>query len=345
MARLVNLTNSDIDSNYSLQDYTAKDASGDKMGDITGVIADADSMQPRYLVVDSGGWFSSKQYVVPMGEVDHVDDGEQDVYFRTLTKDALKDGSYPQYDESWWDSNNGQAFGEHEQRLASAYDGRSGATTLPRGAVTNRPTDVNTTPADRAMANQRPIDYGGRLYQRPTENAGRLQLMEEHLRANKERYQAGTVRLGKRVIERQESIDVPVTEERVVIERHAVSDGRPANREFGSDQTIEVPIERERVNVQKEAVVNEEVGLRKETTQRTERVQDTVRKEELDVRDEKGLLQNQGTPVADREGRQPDPALRNRASMDRTTGDREGVRPADEMRDKAGMPRQERPTP
>jgi len=342
MARLVNLSNSDIDNGYSLQDYTAKDASGNKMGDVTSVIADADSMQPRYLVIDSGGWFSSKQYVVPMGEVDHLDDDKQDVYFRSLTKDTLKSGSYPEYDDSWWDNSNGQAFSDHEQRLVGAYDSRSGATSLPPSAVTNRPADANTTPAGRAMANQRPIDYSGRMYQRPTENAGRLQLMEEHLRANKERYQAGTVRLGKRAIERQESIDVPVTEERVVIERHAVSDGKPANRELGSNQTIEVPIERERVNVQKETVVNEEVGLRKETTQRTERVQDTVRKEELDVRDEKGLLQNQGTPVADREGRQPDPALRNRAPMEYTAGDREGVRPADEVRDKAGMPRPDR---
>jgi len=328
----MNLSNADIDSDYNLEDYDALDASGDKMGDIDSVIVDSDTMQPRYLVIDSGGWFSSNKYVVPMGEVDHVDDADQDVYFRTLTKDQLKNGGFPEYDDSWWDNANGEAFGDYERRWGDSYN-RGTANARP---FTTASADTNavagTTAAGRAMNEQRGIDYNSDLYRRPMQNAGRLQLLEEHLVANKERYQAGSVRLGKRVIERQETINVPVTEERVVIDRQPVSNARAVDQKIGQDQTIEVPIERERVNVTKEVVPTEEVGLRKETVQHNERVQDTVRNEELDVQDQQGLLDKDGTRVAGREGVAPDPALRNRPDMATTTNANEGRFPNDAER-------------
>src|SRR5438132_51830 len=86
---------------------------------------------------------------------------------------------------------------------------------------------------------------------RPAAPLGGLRLLHEHLRTNKERYQAGVVKLGKRVTERQETVNVPVTEERVVLERRPI-EGQAQPGELGRDQTIEVPVTRERVNAQKE---------------------------------------------------------------------------------------------
>jgi len=117
-----------------------------------------------------------------------------------------------------------------------------------------------------------------------------VELREERLRVEKQPEQAGAVRLGKQVTEHTETVDVPVREERVVVER-TPGGGQPAGREIGrDDQTIEVPVERERVNVEKEAVVAEEVNVRKEATERTEQVQETVRKEELEVDDQTGRV-------------------------------------------------------
>ena len=117
-----------------------------------------------------------------------------------------------------------------------------------------------------------------------------IELREERLRVEKEREQAGTVRLGKQVTEHEETVNVPVREERVVIERTPGS-GQATGREIsGQDETIEVPVERERVNVAKDAVVAEEVNVRKEATERTEQVQETVRKEELEVDDQTGRV-------------------------------------------------------
>ena len=122
-----------------------------------------------------------------------------------------------------------------------------------------------------------------------SEQPYRLSLREEHLTARKEREQAGEVQLGKRVVEHTESMQVPVTEERVVIERQAAS-GAPVQGTIGdkANETINVPVTRERVTAEKETVASEEVNVRKEAVQRTEQVQGTVRKEELVVEGDKG---------------------------------------------------------
>jgi len=53
-----------------------------------------------------------------------------------------------------------------------------------------------------------------------------LRLREERLNVTKERVQAGEVDLHKEVVTEQKTINVPVTREEVVIERHAVTDGQ-----------------------------------------------------------------------------------------------------------------------
>ena len=46
-------------------------------------------------------------------------------------------------------------------------------------------------------------------------------------------------------------------------------------------ETIEVPVREEQVDVEKRPVVYEEVGVGKRTTEETQQVSDTVRREEL----------------------------------------------------------------
>lgn len=44
-------------------------ASGDTLGSVDGFIVQRDSKRPYYVVVDSGGWFSGRHYLVPIGHV------------------------------------------------------------------------------------------------------------------------------------------------------------------------------------------------------------------------------------------------------------------------------------
>jgi uncharacterized protein (TIGR02271 family) len=114
------------------------------------------------------------------------------------------------------------------------------------------------------------------------EDQERLELREEELRAEKERVEAGEVRLRKEVVKEKKTIEVPVTREEVVVERHPVS-GHPADRDVGTDEEIRIPVMEEKVRVEKTPVVKEEVTAKKRTVQETREVSDTVKREEAYV--------------------------------------------------------------
>jgi len=53
-----------------------RNTAGEKLGDVEGFVVDRDSNRPYYLVVDSGGWFSSRHYLVPIGHARYDPDNE-----------------------------------------------------------------------------------------------------------------------------------------------------------------------------------------------------------------------------------------------------------------------------
>jgi uncharacterized protein (TIGR02271 family) len=108
-----------------------------------------------------------------------------------------------------------------------------------------------------------------------------LERREERLKVDKQTQQAGTVRVGKHVVEDEQSVDVPVTREEVTIERRAVD--RPATEEDLREGSVTVPVMEERVQAGKEARVVEELEIGKTAKTDTERVTDTVKREEFDV--------------------------------------------------------------
>jgi uncharacterized protein (TIGR02271 family) len=114
----------------------------------------------------------------------------------------------------------------------------------------------------------------------------RIELREEELRATKEPVKAGEVRVRKEVVEEEKRIDVPVTREEVVIERHPAS-GRPVTGSIKEGEEIRVPLTEEEVRVEKRPVVKEEISVGKRKVQETETVRDTVRREEARI-EEKG---------------------------------------------------------
>jgi len=76
---------------------------------------------------------------------------------------------------------------------------------------------------------------------------------------------------------------VPVTRDEVTIERHPV-DRRPAERSIDDrGQSIDVPVREEQVELDKRAVVYEEVGVGKREVTDTEQVSGTVRREEARI--------------------------------------------------------------
>jgi uncharacterized protein (TIGR02271 family) len=112
------------------------------------------------------------------------------------------------------------------------------------------------------------------------EDQEHIELREEELRVEKERVEAGEVRLRKEVVKENKTIDVPVTREEVVVEKRSVGGRRPASGQVGEDEEISVPVMEEQVQVEKTPVVREEVSLKKQQVQDSRQVSDTVKREE-----------------------------------------------------------------
>jgi len=95
------------------------------------------------------------------------------------------------------------------------------------------------------------------------------------LQAKKKPVDVGEVRVRKEVHTENQTIEVPVEREEVVIERTPVR-GRAASKGISGDairegEEIRVPVREEQVNVNKEAVVTEEVRSASESFRRPRR--------------------------------------------------------------------------
>jgi uncharacterized protein (TIGR02271 family) len=117
-----------------------------------------------------------------------------------------------------------------------------------------------------------------------TDAVDRVQLFGEVLRVHKERINRGEVRIRKDVVTENQTIEVPVTREELVLERVAVAGNTPApNASIGSAEEIRVPLSEDVVRLEKQAVVREEVLVGKREVEDVATVGDDVRREELRV--------------------------------------------------------------
>jgi uncharacterized protein (TIGR02271 family) len=148
--------------------------------------------------------------------------------------------------------------------------------------------DYTAVRPDRDVTTGPTFAEEGRLMDRGPEGRRRIQLLSEVLRVNKQRVQSGEVHLRKEVITEQQTIQVPVTREELVVERHPVAGETPANAALGADRDIRIPLSEERVTVEKQPVVREEVEVGKRAVQENRNVSDQVRREELRVEDTTG---------------------------------------------------------
>ena len=117
-------------------------------------------------------------------------------------------------------------------------------------------------------------------------DAETIKVMEERLRVGKREVAGGAVRVRSYVVERPVEEQVRLHEERVSIERHPVDRAvTGADAAAFQERTIEARATSEEAVVGKEARVVEEIGIRKEASDRTETVRDTVRSTKVEVED------------------------------------------------------------
>jgi uncharacterized protein (TIGR02271 family) len=111
-----------------------------------------------------------------------------------------------------------------------------------------------------------------------------IPVVQEDLKVGKREVQRGGVRVFSRVVETPVNESVNLREEHVSVERHAVD--RPlsaGDKAAFKEQSIEMREKSEEAVVQKSARVVEEVVVGKQTTQRQEKIKDSVRHTEVQV--------------------------------------------------------------
>ena len=115
-----------------------------------------------------------------------------------------------------------------------------------------------------------------------------IPVVEEELRVGKREVEKGGVRITNRVTETPVQEEVRLREEHINVERRPVD--RPVSSADNAFQsgTIEVTEKAEEAVVAKNARVVEEVIVNKDVQERTERVQDTVHRTDVDVQPVEG---------------------------------------------------------
>jgi len=116
-----------------------------------------------------------------------------------------------------------------------------------------------------------------------TEAEKTMELREEELHARKQPVRTGEVRVRKDVVTETQTLDVPVTREEVVIERHPVGHKTSPNADIRPGEEVRIPVMEEQVRVAKDTVLKEEVNVGKRKVSGTKRVSGTVRKEKARV--------------------------------------------------------------
>jgi len=248
----------------SLIDSTAYDPSGDKIGAIKQVYLDDRTDSPQFATVHTG-LLGLKETFVPLEGAEL----QGDRVIIPVDKAQVKDA--PNIDP---DGSGGALTPTQVAELYRHYH-------LPAAPSGTR--DAYTADVDRETVR----DEGGRHSEHATgRDDDAMTRSEERLNVGTETHEAGRARLRKYVVTENVQHTVPVSRERVRVEREPITD---ANREQAlsgpdiSEAEHEVTLRAEKPVVEKEAVPVERVRLGTETVTEEHTVGGEVRKEQIDT--------------------------------------------------------------
>lgn len=108
----------------------------------------------------------------------------------------------------------------------------------------------------------------------------KLRLRKEELDVSKNRVDIGKVEFGKEIIEEQQTLNIPVIREEVVIERKSINE--PSDKPIGEDEDehFSLSVSEEKVEVGKHTVVTGEITAHKREIEENREIKETIRREE-----------------------------------------------------------------
>ncbi|MDP5181067.1 PRC and DUF2382 domain-containing protein [Blastococcus sp. BMG 814] len=253
------------------------DTEGQKIGSASEVYLDDETGQPEWVTVRTG-LFGTKESFVPIRDADLTDDGVR----VAVSKDRVKDA--PKIDTD------GHLSPQEEEELYRYYGLGTGTTGRTETVTTTETTGmagtagmVDTDRTDTARTDTRGT-VGHDTSGPTTDNA--MTRSEERLDVGTRSEETGRARLRKYVVSENVSETVPVSHEEVRVEREPITDANVGDAMDGpaiSEEEHEVTLRAEKPVVSKEATPVERVRLDKETVSDNVQVDETLRKEEIEV--------------------------------------------------------------
>jgi hypothetical protein len=116
-ARMTYLDAGDVDA--AVVDYDGlpvRGPAGETLGHIDGFVVDAQAGRLYYIVVDSGGWFRSRRFLLPVGHASL--DADRAALSVDVPKDALS--KYPEFDADRFRQFSDEDLHQFEQRMSEA---------------------------------------------------------------------------------------------------------------------------------------------------------------------------------------------------------------------------------
>lgn len=237
--------------------HTLVDDHGDKIGKVADLYMDDATGQPEWIAVDSGRIGTNINFVPLAGARPDGDDLRV-----PYSKDQVKDAPEAEPD--------GHLSQDEEARLYAHYGFDYTEARSPSGL----PASGGKTPTATGRA-----PGGG-----ATDDA--MTRSEEELQVSKQSHEAGRVRLRKYVVTEEETRTVPVTKEKVRIEREPITDANVGDATSGpeiSEDEHEMILHEEEPVISTKAVPKERVRLDKETETEERQVSGEVRKERIEA--------------------------------------------------------------
>lgn len=279
------MVNNNFDFN-ALDDATVYDSENQKIGTVGQVYLDDRTQQPKFVTVNTG-FFGMKETFIPIESAQQTAEG----ITVPFTKDFVKDAPNVDVD--------GHLDPEEENRLFEYYSMNDGLDSDYAAGGQYRNDEYvggDDVRADRDINDD--AAYGGREefvndHHEGVDGDTQAVAHEERLKVGTEQHETGQARLRKRVRTEQQSVDVPVKREELVVERESIDPNSPDARDAGhiadGDSEEVITLREERPVVDKETVASEKVNIGKRTVEDTETVSGEVRKEEIELEDDTDL--------------------------------------------------------
>ena len=230
-----------------LHDRDVYGSDGEKIGRVGEVYLDDDTGRPEWVTINTG-LLGTKTNFAPLANAEVTDNGLTVPFDKTTVKDAPN-----------VDPDNGHLSRDEERGLYEYY----GLPYSKRSDTRSVGRDTSGQVTDDAMTRS-----------------------EERLNVGTRTEEAGRARLRKYVVTEQQSVQVPVTREKVRLEREPITDKNVDRAVSGpaiSEEEHEVTLHEERPVVTTEARPVERVRLAKETVTDQETVSGEVRKEQIEA--------------------------------------------------------------